>query len=87
MIQKAFRDDIMSAVPRKGWHKHFKNGRESVEREPHSGKPATSRTPENIMYIWAEINKDLWLFPKLKSPLKERDFRPSVRVRKMQWGS
>ena len=22
---------------------------------------------------------DLWLFPKLKSPLKGRDFRPSVR--------
>ena len=30
---------------------------------------------------------DFWLFPKLKSPLKGRDFRRSVRCRKMQQGS
>ena len=30
---------------------------------------------------------DLWLFPKLKSPLKGRDFRPSLRFRKIWRGS
>ena len=34
MIQKAFGDDAMSAAQIKVWHKHFKDGRESVER-PH----------------------------------------------------
>ena len=30
---------------------------------------------------------DFWLFPKLKSPLKGRDFRLLLRFRKIQWGS
>ena len=30
---------------------------------------------------------DFWLFPKLKSPLKERDFRPSMRFKKIWQGS
>ena len=34
-IQKAFGDDAMSAVQIKVWHKHFKDGRESVESDPH----------------------------------------------------
>ena len=48
MIQKAFGDDLMSAVQIKVWHKHFKDGQESVESDPHSGRPATSRTRENV---------------------------------------
>ena len=34
-----------SSVQIKVWHKCFKNGRESVESDPHSGRPAASRTP------------------------------------------
>ena len=30
---------------------------------------------------------DFWLFPTLKSPLKERDFRPSMRFKKIWQGS
>ena len=48
MIQKAFGDDAMSAAQIKAWHKHFKDGQESVESYPHSGRPATSRTPETV---------------------------------------
>ena len=44
MIQKAFGDDAMSAAQRKVWHKRFKDGRESVESDAHSGSSATSRT-------------------------------------------
>ena len=55
MIQKAFWDD---AVQIKVWHKCFKNGQESVESNPCSGRPATSRAPENVERVRAAINKD-----------------------------
>ena len=58
MIQKAFRDDAMSAAQIKVWHKCFRDGRESVESDPRSGRPAVSRTPENVECIRAAINKD-----------------------------
>ena len=64
---------------------------ESVESDPHSGRPATSRTPENVECVGAAINEDwrltvrnrswcgdskhYWLFPKLKSPLKGKRFQ------------
>ena len=47
MTQKAFRDNAMSVVQIKLWHKDFKNGQESVESNLCSGRPATS-TPENV---------------------------------------
>ena len=58
MIQTAFGDDAVSAVQIKVWHKHFKDGQEYVERDPHSGRSATGRTPENVERVWAAINKD-----------------------------
>ena len=48
MIQEAFRDDGMSAVQIKVWHQCFEDGRESVESDPHSGRRAVSRTPDNV---------------------------------------
>ena len=48
MIQKAFRHDAMKAAEIEGWHKCFKDGQESVESDSRSGRPATSRTPENV---------------------------------------
>ena len=58
MIQKAFRDDATSAAQIKVWYRYFKDGQESAESDPCSGRPATSRTPENFEYIQAAINKD-----------------------------
>ena len=58
MTQKAFRDDAMSAAQIKVRHKCFKDGRESVENDPCSGRPATSRTPEIVEYVQAAIIKD-----------------------------
>ena len=58
MIQKAFGDDAMSAVQIKVWHKRFKDGRESVQSDPLSGRSATSRTPENVEHVRAAIKKD-----------------------------
>ena len=42
----------------KVWHKCFKDGQESVESDPHSGRLAISRTSENVEDVWAAINKD-----------------------------
>ena len=58
MIQKAFRDDAMSTAQVEVWHKYFKDSRESVESDPDSGRPATSRTPESVEHVGAAINKD-----------------------------
>ena len=57
MTQRAFKDDAMSAVQINVWLKHLKNGRESVESDPCSGRSATSRTPENVEHVRAAINK------------------------------
>ena len=48
----------MNAPQVKVGHEHFKDGRESVESDPCSGRPAINRTPENVERVWAVINKD-----------------------------
>ena len=62
--------------------------------EPHQpGVVQTFLVKHQIMQVtqpyynpdWAPC--DFWLFPKLKSPWKGRDFRPSMRFRKIQQGS
>ena len=58
MIQKAFGDNAMNAAQMTVWHKLFKDGQESVESGPHSGRPATSRIPENVECVQAAVNKD-----------------------------
>ena len=57
MIQKAFEDNAVSAAQIKMWYKCFKYGQESVENDPHSGRPAASRTTENVERVQAAINK------------------------------
>ena len=57
MIQKALGDDAMSAVQIKVWHECFKNGQESFQSDPRSGRPGTSGTPENVKCVWSAINK------------------------------
>ena len=61
MIQEAFGDDAMSAAQINVCHKRFKNGQESIESDARSGRPAVSRTPENVERARAAINKDRWL--------------------------
>ena len=58
MIQEAFQDDAMSAVQIKVWHRCFRDSHGSVESDPHSGRPVTSRTLENVECVRAAINKD-----------------------------
>ena len=58
MTQKAFGDNAMGTVQIKVCHKCFKDGQESVESDSCSGRPAKSRTPENVERVRAAINKD-----------------------------
>jgi hypothetical protein len=57
MIKEVFRDDSMSEAQIKLWYSHFKDGRESVENDRRSGRPSTSRTPENVESVRAAINE------------------------------
>ena len=50
-IQRDLGDDTMNAAQIKVWHKCFKDGQESVESDPRSGRPATSRTPKIVERI------------------------------------
>ena len=58
MIQKFLRDNAVSAAQIKMWYKWFKDGWESAESDPRSGRPATSGAPENAERVRAAINKD-----------------------------
>ena len=58
MIHRLLGDDAMRAAQIKVWHKCFKDGPESVESDPHSGRPATSRTLESVERVHAAINRD-----------------------------
>jgi late competence protein required for DNA uptake (superfamily II DNA/RNA helicase) len=42
----------------KFWYQCFQDGRESVDSNPCSGRPSTSRTPENVECIPAAINEN-----------------------------
>ena len=48
MIQKAFADESMGITQIKAWDRWFKNGRTSVDRDPRSGRPSLTTTPEDI---------------------------------------
>jgi len=61
MIKKAFGDDSLSEAHIKVWYRRFKDGWESMESGPHSGRPSTSKTPENVECVWAAINENQWL--------------------------
>jgi transposase len=48
MIKKVFGDDSVSEAQINLWYSRFKDGRESVESDQRSGRPLTSKTPENV---------------------------------------
>jgi hypothetical protein len=58
MIKKAFGDDSMRETQIKLWYRRFKDGWESVEIDPRSGRPSISRTPENVESLQAVINEN-----------------------------
>ena len=57
-IQQMFGDVALSPTQTKEWFKRFKNGRESVESEPRSGRPCTSRNKEVKDQVREEVLND-----------------------------
>ncbi|XP_076045657.1 protein GVQW3-like [Oratosquilla oratoria] len=58
MIKKAFQDGSLSEAQIKMWYKRFKEGGESVESDPHSGRPSTRGTPKDIECVKNAINEN-----------------------------
>ena len=58
MLQTAYKDVAMSKTQVYEWFARFKNGQMSLEDQPRSGRPSTSRTDENITKIHELIMED-----------------------------
>jgi len=48
MFQKAIKEEALSRTQVIEWFARFKRGEMSVEDHPHSGRPSTGRTDENV---------------------------------------
>jgi len=48
MLNKAFGEDCMSKSRIKEWYRRFKDGRTSVDSNSRSGRPSSTKTPENV---------------------------------------
>jgi len=58
MLQKACKKEALNRTQVFEWFARFKRGEMSVEDHPHSGRPPTSRTDENVEKIREQINED-----------------------------
>ena len=57
-LKRAYVEHAVSRSQVFRWHKTFLDGRESVEDEPHSGRPCTSKTEENVTKVTALVMSD-----------------------------
>ena len=58
IFQKTFKEESLSRTQVFEWSARFKRGEMSVEDHPHSGRPSTSRTSENVEKIREKIIED-----------------------------
>jgi len=58
MLKEAFGEQALSQARTFEWFKHFKDGRESVEDDKHSGRRYTCTTPEMIVKVHEVILED-----------------------------
>jgi hypothetical protein len=58
LIQKAYGDAAFSRITIFEWHRRFREGRESVKDDEHSGRLTTSRTDDNIATIDKMVKED-----------------------------
>ncbi|XP_026805906.1 protein GVQW3-like [Rhopalosiphum maidis] len=57
-LQKQFGSECLSRAAVFKWAKAFKDGRKTVENEPHDRRPRTSVTPDNIRRVEQLILED-----------------------------
>ena len=57
-LKRAYEEHAQSRAQVFRWHKAFLDARESVEDEPRSGRPCTSKTDENVTKVRALVRSD-----------------------------
>jgi hypothetical protein len=60
MIQRAYRNEVMSHARCFKWHVRFKRGRTSLEDDERSGRTSTSSRPKNVETIRRLVHEDHW---------------------------
>ena len=58
MLQEAFKEQALSRARMFDWFSRFKKGDLSIEDQPRSGRPSSSRNDENIVKIREKLNED-----------------------------
>ena len=61
MLVQVYGDSAMKKTAVYKWVKRFSEGRESVSDEDRSGRPAPSRTEENIAKVHQIVHENRWL--------------------------
>jgi len=61
MLVQVYGDSAMKKTAVYKWVKRFSEGKECVTDEERSGRPATSRTEENIAKSRQTVRENLWL--------------------------
>ncbi len=59
-FQQAYGDDVLSRAQVFWWFKAFSEGRESIEDEPYSRRPSTSRNFEDVDRVRDLVRSDHW---------------------------
>ena len=57
-LQRVYEDVCVGASSVRQWVKHFKDGRTSIQDEPHSGRPRTASTEANKKRVDEIIKED-----------------------------
>jgi len=65
--KRAYGEHVVSRTQVFRWHKAFLDGRESVEDEPRSGRPCTSKTDENVTKVRDLVRSDRHLTVRMTS--------------------
>ena len=58
LLQEVYGEDAMSRPRVFEWHKRFASGRETVQDDPKSGRPSSTRTDENIEKVDELVRSD-----------------------------
>ncbi|GFY31172.1 protein GVQW3 [Trichonephila clavipes] len=58
MMKTEFGNEAMSRARVFEWSRPFKNGRQSVNSDPRSGRPSTSRNEDKIAQVKAVVRSD-----------------------------
>jgi hypothetical protein len=67
MLQKTFGGTALSRPKTYEWYSRFKNGRTSIDNDPHTGRPSAARTNETVDRVNAVIRGNRLLTIRLST--------------------